>query len=333
MTGTERALRPGGQPLAWRAAADRPQARRFDPQCPFCPGHENQLPGIVAETRAHAPPHWSVRVVPNKYPALTPDVDVAPDRPREARDGYGFHEVIIENPRHDADLASMTEAEVEAVVVAYRDRASELLYRPGIEAVVLFRNHGARAGASLPHPHAQVVAIGMVPPMTALSEAWGVHYHAEHGRCPTCDEIAGARHSNVRLVEQTENFVALVPYAAEYPCETWILPVHHQPWFVDIDEAASKDFARLLRRTLLRLRLVHDDPPYSFVIDAADWRHRLSPFLHWRLRIAPKLASWGGFELGAGMAINPSIPEHDATMLRAATVDDEASHEDHHFRG
>ena len=329
----KRGLRPGDQPLDMRGAIARPRRESFDLNCPFCPGHESWLPGIIAEMSSAAPLHWRVRVVPNKYPALRSDAEFKPDRQGEARAGYGYHEVIIESPQHDADLVSMTDAEIEAVVSAYRNRASALLDQPGIEAVVLFRNHGSRGGASLAHPHSQVLAIGMLPPLVDLLATWGQLYHSTHRRCPTCDEVAIECDKEIRVVERTENFVALVPFAAEHPCEVWILPLRHQASFVDIDDAGIGEFARLLRRTLARIRHAHDDPAYNFVIDSAGRRHRHSSFVHWRLRIAPDLATWGGFELGAGMAINPSSPNQDAAILRAVGAGCEVDREDRDNRG
>jgi UDPglucose--hexose-1-phosphate uridylyltransferase len=313
----QRGHRPGALPVAARSLAPLPQTPQFDADCPFCPGHEHRLPGIIAETRMQASPGWAVRVVPNKFPALQMHSKAKSADRHCTAEGYGFHEVIIESPRHDADLVSMTDSEIEAVVAMYRDRSKHLLGQPGIEAVVLFRNHGPRGGASQPHPHAQVLALALLPPKLARLADWGHRYCHEHGRCPTCDEIAGERALKSRVVEETQNFLVLVPFAAEYPCETWIVPKQHQASFLDLDQSQHREFARLLRRTLNRLRCARDDPPYSFVIDSAARMHLQSAYLHWRLRIAPDLATWGGFELGTGMAINPSNPEDDASVLRA----------------
>ncbi len=265
-----------------------------------------------------AQPAWSVRVVPNKFPAVQPDLKtIAEDAGRHRlQDGYGFHEVIIESPRHDADLVAMSDAEIEVVVSVYSERSRQLLYRPGIEAVVLFRNHGRRGGASLQHPHAQAVALALLPPTLAQLARWGHGYHHEHGRCPTCDEIGTERTLKKRIIEETQNFLVFVPFAAEHPFETWIAPIEHQASFLSMRDLQRIEFAHLLRRTLNRLRRARDDPPYNFVIDSAARSQVQSTYLHWRLRIAPDLATSGGFELGSGMAINPSSPERDAAVLR-----------------
>lgn len=313
-----RAHRPGAPELVRQSAVAAPKRLPFDPDCPFCPGHEDCLPGIVAETRIEGEPGWVVRAVPNKFPALQIGKKVyGSDRSHVVAEAYGFHEVIIESPWHDADLASMSDHELEAVVSMYRHRSKHFLMQPGIEAAVLFRNYGRRGGASQSHPHAQLVALGFVPPGLKSLGDWGHRYHMEKRRCATCDEIEIECDLKSRIVEDVRDFLVLVPFAAEHPCEMWIVPKRHQASFLDLTGAQCRDFALLLCRTLRRLRRARDDPPYNFVIDSAPRAHLQSPWLHWRLRIAPDLATWGGFELGAGIAINPSLPEHDASLLRA----------------
>jgi UDPglucose--hexose-1-phosphate uridylyltransferase len=212
----------------------------------------------------------------------------------------------------------MGDAVIDAVVLAYRDRSRHLLNEPGIEAVSVFRNHGKRGGASLAHPHAQVIAVGVMPPVLADLEHHGRAYHRTHGRCPTCDEIDAECGAEVRIVEETTHFVAMVPFAAATPSEICVVPKRHQASFTALDGPDLGEFAQLLRRTLDRLRRVHDDPPYNFIIESAARANLDAAYMHWRLRIMPSLITLGGFELGTGMAINPSLPEDDAAALRIA---------------
>ena len=275
--------------------------------------------GIVAETPSGGTPGWSTRTVLNKFPALAPDA-VAPqghDPMHETIAAKGFHEVIVESPFHDADLPTLDIAQITDVVTTYHQRFCALSKRPGVEAVVLFRNHGTRSGASLVHPHAQVVAVPLVPPRLQAMVAWGARQGAQTGKCPTCEELARELQAGVRVVEESADFVALVPFAAEVPCEAWLVPKRHSASFADACETELADLAALLGRTLQRLKAAHGDPPYSFAIESAgpgsDAR-----YLHWRLRIAPDIVNPGGFERGSGMPINPSSPEADAALLRAS---------------
>ena len=301
------------------ARSERPRALPpFDPDCPFCPGNESLLPGIIAETRAGA--GWDVRIVPNKFPALQPDARAVADLSDglPVLGGYGFHEVIVESARHNADLAAMSDTEIHAVVSAYRSRSEYLLRQSDIAAVILFRNHGLRSGASLPHPHAQIIALPLVPPVLRELADCGSRYYRDQGRCATCDAIANERAATLRMIEESSGFLAFVPFAAATPGEIRIVPKRHRASFIEADTAELEDFTRVLRRVLGRVRRAFDDPSFNFVIDSADRAHIGAAYVHWRLRITPFLAAPGGFELGSGMAINPSAPEDDAAALRAA---------------
>lgn len=294
---------------------------RFDPGCPFCPGHEAELPGILAETPDQNAPGWRVRVVPNKYPALEAHAPAPADTGHTAQSGYGFHEVVIESPRHDVDLSTMSADARLAAVTAYRDRSRVLLQQPGIEAAVVFRNHGARAGASLMHPHAQIIALGPVPPRLAAMTAWSRAYLRDHGRCPTCEELEIESRDGTRVVDENDLYLVLVPFAAEHPFETWIVPRHHQSSFTDLGDDDLAAFGEMLVSSLRRLNGALRNPSFKFVIESASKGDVGMPYFHWRLRLTPEVTTWGGFELGTAMAINPSSPEQNAATMRAAGLD------------
>ena len=304
-----------------RAPGARSEPRpRYDPQCPFCPGNEAQLPGIIAETPAREVPGWSVRVVANKFPAVpaTPAAQALTGGGHRARPGQGAHEVIIESPWHDAEPATLSAVALNAAVETYRARSRTLLAQDSIAAVILFRNYGPRAGASLAHPHAQIIALDFVPPKLATNDDWSRRYTAEHGRCALCAELEVERESGTRIVDDNDKFVALVPFAAEHPFELWVVPKQHEPSFGALADNALPAFAALLGRSLRRLGAALSEPPYNFVIDSAPKSELTAPHWHWKLRIVPDVATWGGFELGTGLPINPSSPEDDARLLRAA---------------
>jgi UDPglucose--hexose-1-phosphate uridylyltransferase len=304
-----------------RERGERAQQRpRFDPACPFCPGNEAQLPGIVAETPTQDAPGWRLRAVPNKFPAVQLQAPPFVGGDHQVRPGHGVHEVIIESPWHDAEPATMSASELTAVVSVYRARARALLEQDDIEAAILFRNYGRRAGASLTHPHAQIIALDFVPPKLAAMEDWAKRYHSKHGACAMCEEIAIECNTGTRIVDENQRFVTLVPFAAEHPCELWVVPKQHHAPFTALADDELGDFAALLGRALRRLKAVLDDPPYNFVVDSAPKGEDAAPYLHWYLRLVPDIVTWGGFELGAGLPINPSSPEDDAALLRDAPV-------------
>jgi UDPglucose--hexose-1-phosphate uridylyltransferase len=306
------------RPQTGKSGEHAPKLPRFDPSCPFCPGHENQLPGIITEISSRDALGWSVRVVPNKFPAVQvkPTGDAIFHSGHRSQPGFGVHEVIIESPSHDTEPANLAVDELNLILKIYRERSRVLLARDDIAAIILFRNYGPQSGASLAHPHAQIIALGIVPPkLTALSD-WTRRYHQENASCAMCNELAIERKDGTRIVDENDSFVALVPFAAEHPSELWIVPKEHQPSFTVIGDNALGEFAAIVGRSLRRLKFTLDDPPYNFVFDSAPKAECAAPYWHWKLRIVPDVAIWGGFELGGGLPINPSSPEDDARVLR-----------------
>lgn len=308
------------RPHDWRSEyLPRGPILPFDPSCPFCPGNEHLLPSIVSEVAASAEPGWQVRVVPNKYPAVCSDANlVAKPANADTVAGRGLHRVIIESPRHDPDFDALTDQQATAVLSVYHTQFVELAQRPGTKSVILFRNWGVLAGASSPHPHSQIISLGINAPQMTRSELWARDYYARYRRCAACDYVQSELQDRHRIVEVTRSFVALVPFAATQPFEVHIWPTRHLASFASAEASELADLAMLLRRVLQRLKKVIGDAPYNWVVDSTTPREQESPFLHWRFRLLPALVIPGGFEFGAGLPINPSSPEEDARTLRGA---------------
>jgi UDPglucose--hexose-1-phosphate uridylyltransferase len=306
----ERGNRPGKR--GWcHAHAD---AGRPETPCPFCAGHEHLLPDIIEQMPSSNPPGWLTRVVPNKFPALAVDASGRPEA------GFGRHEVIVETARHDADLGNFSDAELDAVLRTYRARYVALAALPRTRHVVLFRNRGRRAGASLSHPHAQIVAMDRLPPRLKRIAASARDHHRRYGRCATCREVEDLLAHRQRLVRETPRFVLAVPYAAAGPFELVVVPRRHAASFGDVDDQELQELGHLLRWAVGRLDALLDAPPYNLTLESIEPEGRNAAALHWRISIVPRLTNRGGFELATDLAINPSSPEHDAGLLR-----DEAS--------
>jgi UDPglucose--hexose-1-phosphate uridylyltransferase len=302
------------QPLHDETAAARPSKTGHLATCPFCPGNEHMLAPVIEETACDAPPGWHTRVVLNKFPILSGGPQVPPD-PLQA--GYGRHEVIIETPRHDADLPDLSPAELRALVATWFNRFAALQALAGIEDVILFRNHGKRAGASLGHAHSQIIALPVLTPQTASAREWAQCYREENGRCVTCDELKLESAAGERIVELTDEFAVLVPFAARRPFEQWIVPRRHDASFPEADERQRAALGPLLQRTLRRLKRVAGDAAYNLVVEPGSACLQDAPSSHWTIRIVPNMTTPGGFELQSGIIVNPQSPEHDAELLRA----------------
>lgn len=289
--------------------------------CPFCPGHEAETPPeVYAERDPAAPadsPGWSARVVPNMYPALGPAGAAAPPGGGlyERRDGVGAHEVIIESSEHGAELSQLPLEAVERMLRAGRERSRDLGRDPGFRYVQFFKNHGAAAGASLEHGHAQLVALPLVP--TAIEEemSGAARYGERTGRCVYCDMLAGERPEGRRLIRRDDEMAVLAPWAPRVPYETWIVPARHESAFDKTDDASLRALARALKETLARLRRLLDAPDYNFLVHTAPCRSPRLPHYHWHVEIVPRLQPIAGFEWGTGFTINTMPPEEAAANL------------------
>ena len=286
--------------------------------CPFCPGHEDMLPSVLWELNDTDPLPWQTRVVPNKYAALAPGR--APyDRTHGlycSRASRGRQEVIIETPRHYQHPAHMPVPQVDAVLQTYLERYHTL--RQGDEDLIpfLFRNHGASAGASIAHPHSQLIAPDFPPPQIQREERAAQTRYEELGRCPYCAMIEEELDAEARLVRTSDAFVVFVPFAAEMPYEMWILPREHEPEFGRLTDDLRAKLATTLHDVLGRLRTHLVDPDYNFFVRTALDYNTDAPHLHWSLRIRPRTTVRAGYEQGTGQRINPSLPERDAAVLR-----------------
>ena len=292
--------------------------------CPFCPGHEDQLPAVLWERAAADDRPWRIRAVPNKYPALSPTP--TPDSGRtglyQTRASRGRQEVIIDTPSHHRGLARMPAAQVDAMLHAYLVRY-RALREEGLHPFV-FRNHGAGAGASIPHPHSQIIGTDFAPPRIEREEAAAHRRFEETGQCPYCEMVRTELEAGARLVSTTDAFVAFVPFAARAPYEVWILPRHHEPEFGRLGAADRSVLARMLRRVVRRLHARVGDPDYNLFVRTALAHGSEAPHLHWSLRLRPRTTVEAGFERSTGVQINPSIPERDAAVLRGDAPDGEA---------
>ncbi len=297
---------------------EREVAPVHDEDCPFCPGNEADLSEIVHETMDQRNETWQTRTILNKFPALTPDGTA--ERFHEGiytgMPGVGRHEVIIETPLHNRSPALMEPREILAVVDAYHQRYVDIMSGPHVDMVVIFRNHGPRAGTSLVHPHSQIIGVSWAPRHLRLREERAQQYYDRLGRCIYCDILEQEMKDRRRSLFENSSFFVFVPYFAQVPFESWIVPKQHKADFCDITESEKTELAVALRNILGRLYVKLNDPDYNYVIHTAPRYKANEPHLHWYLRIRPRLTTQAGFEIGSGISINPSMPEDDAEFLR-----------------
>lgn len=313
---TDRAKRPTD---FIRQPVPPPKAR----VCPFCNGNESKTPPEVLAYRDSGGPNepgWRVRVVPNKFPVLgiEGDLNRQGDGMYDKMNGIGAHEVIIETADHAVELPNMAEKQVEEVFWAFKERVNDLKKDRRFRYILLFKNHGEAAGATLEHPHSQLIALPVVPKRVKEEVDGAKLFYEFKERCIFCDVIRQESSSGSRLVAETDRFVVLEPYAPRFPFETWILPKRHESHFEDADAATLQNLAWILRSTLRKIDKVLERPAYNFIIHSAPVQEAELPHYHWHLEIIPKLTKVAGFEWGTGFYINPTPPEESARFLREA---------------
>ena len=295
-------------------------------RCPFCPGHEDLTPPELYAIREPGIPRnapgWHVRVVSNKFPALRIEGDTTQSRNGlfTRMDGVGAHEVIIETPDHHSHLGLLPVEHVAAVAGAYLHRYRDLDGDPRFQYALLFRNHGRTAGASLSHPHSQLIALPVVPKRAAEEFEASERYFGRNGGCVFCHMIEQELASGQRVVFENERFVAVQPYAARFPFETWLLPKIHSASFGDLAGSEMIPFAEALRTALYALQSCLSNPPYNFIVHTMPYHFRAKHAYHWHIEIMPRLTEVAGFEWGSGFFINPVIPEDAAVYLREAAL-------------
>jgi len=288
--------------------------------CPFCPGNEALTPPEVLAYRPSAETGgaWSVRVVPNLFPALRieGDLDKKGEGLYDLMRGIGAHEVVIETPDHHLNPATYPQEQMVAVIHAYRDRMLDLLRDGRFRYVMAFKNHGAPAGATLEHSHSQIIALPVVPVRVSWVTEGSEKYFDYRGRCIYCDILAQELDDGRRVVVQNHHFVALAPFASRFPFEISIVPRRHEAFFWGLGQDQAAGLAEILQDVLRRYRLALRDPPYNYIIHTAPPGYPTPDRYHWQVEVIPKLTEAAGFEWGSGFFINPMPPEEAAARLR-----------------
>jgi UDPglucose--hexose-1-phosphate uridylyltransferase len=292
--------------------------------CPLCEGNEDKTPPeIIAFRENGTPPNtpgWTLRVVPNKFPALRTEGEL--NREGEGiydkMNGIGAHEVVIETPLHYETIATLPLKAVKDVLWAYRERMTDLRRDQRFRYVLVFKNHGVAAGASLEHSHSQIIALPIVPRRVVEEMEGAQNYFHYKERCVFCDIIRQELQQKNRLIIENQAFLSIAPFASRFPFETWILPKTHYPVFEHMEPPLYEQAAQILSETLHRLRQVLNDPPYNYIIHTSSFSDLENDQYHWHFEIMPKLTKLAGFEWGTGFYINPTPPEEAAQYLREA---------------
>lgn len=294
--------------------------------CPFCEGNEDKTPheifAIGRDGRSPNEGGWSLRVVPNRFPVLTIEGELKKEGEGlyDRISGVGAHEVIIETPEHDDTLSTMDAEKFIALLSTYRARLSDLKRDSRFKYVLIFKNHGMAAGASLEHSHSQLIALPIVPKRVSEELDGSRKHFALKQRCIFCDIIRQEQSYGGRVVAENNDFIVLSPFAPKSPFETWILPKTHMAAYENIHDQSLTSLASIFSETLKRLDRALGTHPYNFVLHSSPFGMEDLDYYHWHFEIMPKLTKIAGFEWGSGFYINPTSPEEAAQFLREVKI-------------
>ncbi len=324
----ERARRP----KAFSAAMSMPE----EGECPFCEGKEsNTPPEIFAIRKEGTKPDqrgWDTRVIPSKAPFLR----IEGETNRHGRGlydvmgGVGAHEIIIETPKHIANIADLDEAQIAKVVTCCIDRFIDLSRDERFKYVLVFKNYGwASGGGRVRHSRTQLIATPVTPKRVKEELAGAKKYFEYHERCIFCDLIRQELQSKERVVLELDGFVAITAFASRFPFEIWILPKQHSCDFSHMSVENRLYLGKVIKQVLTKLKVGLEDPAYNFVLHSSPFRRKkaksgywktIEDDYHWHLEIIPRLTSPAGFEWGTGFYICPISPEETAEYLRGVAI-------------
>jgi len=306
--------------------AKRPSDLKVEPArprggfCPLCPGNEDKTPPEVFSLPEDRPGGrgWAVRVVPNKFPALSSQgsLDKRAEGMYDIMNGVGAHEVIVETPDHEATLSTLPVADITTILLTFKARLDALKQDNRLHYTSVFKNCGEAAGASLEHPHSQLIALPVIPRRVMEKLDGAQAYFSYKRQCVFCDIIEQELSDGRRLVADNEHFVAFEPFASRFPFETHILPRAHRAVFEETPGDLMNALAGIMSVVFKKINAALGFPPYNFMLHTAPFNKDVSDFYHWHLEIIPRLTKVAGFEWGSGFYINPTPPEQAAQYLR-----------------
>jgi len=261
---------------------------------------------------------WTTIVVPNKYPAFLPS-----EKLNERLEGdlyqtmnaVGFHEVVITKD-HKKSIGQFKVGQIKELIDAYQGRYLELMEKPFVNHVSIFHNYGSEAGASIDHPHSQIITTPLIDTDLRNSLLNSEKYFKTHKKCVYCQMTKWERKVKKRIVFENKEFLVLCPFASKSAFQTIISPKRHLSHFERITEKEKKFLAEAFQSALRKLHRGLNDPPYNFYLHTAPCDGKNYDHYHWHWTILPKTSTWAGFELGAGMEISTIEPEKAAEYLR-----------------
>lgn len=302
---------------------DNPRQVLPKKDCPFCDLSNQEKPvlallnGKKVSVEKGIPKEWTTIVIPNKFPAFAhgESLNERSEGPYQMMDGIGFHEVVVTRD-HEKQIFQLSLDHIKEVFNVYQERYLDLMNEKFVNYISIFHNNGPEAGASVGHPHSQIIAIPTTDPDIDASIKGSRQFSQNQQKCVHCAMLAWEREQKKRVIFENKHFVALAPFASRVAFEIRIYPVEHHAYFERTTDEEKTSLAEAFKVSMEKLYKALNDPPYNFFIHTAPSDGRNYDHYHWHLEILPKTSTWAGFELGAGIEISTIEPEKAAEYLR-----------------
>ena len=294
--------------------------------CPFCNVEDQEFPTLIfskgekvsLKKKGQVPKDWTTVVLPNKYPAFFFFFRLEKRKEGgiyQKMNAAGFHEIVITKD-HDKQLAQFSVEEVKEVMDVYQSRYLELMKEKFVNYVSIFHNHGVEAGASIYHPHSQILTTPLIDVDLRNALINAEDYYKKNKKCIYCVMGEWERKNKKRIVFENKDFLVICPFASKSAFQMIVTPKEHQPYFERITEDQKWQLAEAFREAMRRLYEGIKDPPYNFYLHTAPCDGTKNESYHWHWTILPKTSIWAGFEIGTRMEISTIEPEVAAQHLR-----------------
>lgn len=295
-------------------------------KCPFCQIHTQETSSLIFfqgkkinfRPGDKLPQQWTTIVIPNKYPAFIPCAEAeskTEGNVYQTMNAIGFHEVVVTFD-HEKHIAQFSPEQVKELMDVYQSRYSSLMEEEFVNHISIFHNHGLEAGASIAHPHSQIITTPLIDSDLRKSLSNSKRYFKTHKKCVYCSMIEWERKSKERIVFENKDFLAICPFASKMAFEVIVTPKKHLAYFEKITEKQKEQLAEAFQQVLNKLHQGLNDPAYNFYLHTAPCDGKRYDHYHWHWTILPKTSTWAGFEIGTMMEISTIEPEKAAEYLR-----------------
>ena len=318
---SERGKRPGSFKMKKRKIIKTPKSK-----CPFCQIETQEKPTLIfsqgksVSLSKGIPKDWTTIVIPNKYPAVSPLrklKEYSEGKFYKKISATGFHELVITHS-HEKQIPQFNINQIKELIDVYQSRYLSLKKEKFVNYISIFHNYGVEAGASVVHPHSQIITTPLIDSDLNGALETSKKYFNKNKKCLYCEMIKLEKKKKERIVFENKDFLVLCPFASKSAFQMIITPKKHLSYFENITEEEKISLAEAFKVAFSKFYKALSNPAYNFYLHTAPCDGKKHNYYHWHWTILPKTATMAGFEIGTCMEISSIKPETSAQILRKA---------------